>query len=65
MSKTQIIEAIRLQNRTASEELLVRCDERSLHAYLERLTTVRGHRGAGSVWVRRNDTPAVVMRCRD
>ncbi len=62
MSKHQIIEAIRQHNRSATEEFLALFDEQALQSYLRRLTTLLGHRGRDSVWVRQGDTPAVVTR---
>lgn len=62
MSKQQMIEQIQRTNRGAKSEFLETFDEPSLRLYLQRLTTVLGHRGRGSVWVREGDTPAVVSR---
>lgn len=62
MSKQQMIEQIQQKNRSASPEFLERFDERALQSYLRRLTTVMGHRGKGSVWVREGTTPAIVTR---
>lgn len=62
MSKQQMIEQIQLKNRSASPEFLERFDELALQMYLRRLTTVVGHRGRGSIWVRENNTPAIVSR---
>ncbi len=59
MSKQQMIEQIQLTNRGATPEFLARFDERTLHNYLRRLTTVLGHRGRGSVWVRESGHPVV------
>jgi hypothetical protein len=62
MSKLQIIEAIRLKNRTANQAFLIAFDRRSLANYLKRLTTLDGHRGPASRWVRTGDTAAIVRR---
>lgn len=62
MSKQQMIEQIQLKNRSASPEFLERFDELALQTYLRRLTTVVGHRGKGSVWVREGNTPAIATR---
>lgn len=62
MSKQQVIDAICQRNRTASPEFLARFDDHALHDYLQRLTTVLGRRGRGSVWVRQGQCPAVSTR---
>ena len=62
MSKEEMIEAIRRQNRTASRDFLDEFDDRQLSSYLRRLTTVRNRRGPGSAWVREGDTPAISGR---
>lgn len=54
MSKQQMIEQIQLSTRGAKAEFLATFDEQTLQTYLRRLTTVLGHRGRGSVWVRQN-----------
>ncbi len=62
MSKQQMIDLIRQRNRSASSEFLVKFDEDALKTYLRRLTTVQGHRGRSSVWVRSGIAPAATMR---
>ena len=62
MSKQQLIDAIRNHNRSAQDAFLVTFDQQVLETYLRRLQTVQGKRGAGSVWVRPGDSPAVVTR---
>lgn len=62
MSKLEIIEAIRLKNRTADQAFLVAFDTRTLASYLKRLTTIQGRRGPSSRWIRQGDTAAVVTR---
>lgn len=62
MSKQQMIEQIRERNRSASNDFLVKFDEEALQNYLQRLTTLQGHRGRSSVWVRKGIAPASVMR---
>ena len=62
MSKQQMIEAIRHHNRSVSDEFLVNFDEKTLQAYLSRLTKVLGHRGRSSVWVRPDTGRAIVSR---
>jgi hypothetical protein len=64
MNKQQMIEQIRQRNASASDEFLLGFDEPTLAQYLERLTSVVGHRGKSSVWVRPADGPAVVGRER-
>jgi hypothetical protein len=59
MSKQQMIEQIRQQNRSASNEFLLGFDEPSLHSYLQRLMTLRGHRGRSSIWVRQTTSRSV------
>lgn len=62
MSKEQMIEQIRQRNRSATPEFLMVFDEVALRRYLDRLTTVVGHRGKASSWVRHGETPAIVTR---
>ena len=62
MSKQQMIQAIRERNRSVSDEFLVRFDENTLKAYLARLTTIVGHRGRSSVWVRTGHDHAAIAR---
>ena len=62
MSKQQVVEAIRQRNPSAEAEFLTSFSQQTLECYLKRLTDVCGHRGAGSIWVRTGDIPAVVMR---
>ncbi len=62
MSKIQIIDAIRRQNRSAAVTFLDAFDERTLTTYLKRLALISGRRGRSSVWVRQGRTPAVVTR---
>ena len=62
MSKQQMIEMIRQRNRSASSEFLVKFDEEALRTYLRRLTTLHGHRGRASTWVRQGISPASITR---
>lgn len=62
MSKQQMIELIRQRNRSASSEFLVKFDEEALQTYLRRLTTLQGHRGRSSIWVREGIAPASITR---
>ena len=59
MSKHEMIEAIRRQNRTASVPFLLAFEESELSEYLQRLglTTSRG-----GAWVRQSSEPAVTVR---
>ncbi|MEM7680972.1 MAG: hypothetical protein AAF288_03355 [Planctomycetota bacterium] len=59
LSKRELINRIRVRNRTAAPEFLANFDEPALREYLERLTGVLGQRGRGSVWVRPAGRPAV------
>jgi len=62
MSKQQMIEQIRERNHSASNEFLIKFDEQALRTYLRRLTTVHGHRGRSSIWVRDGAAPASMTR---
>ncbi len=62
MSKQQMIDLIRQRNRSASSEFLIKFDEEALRTYLRRLTTVHGHRGRSSVWVRDGIASASITR---
>jgi hypothetical protein len=62
MSKQQMIDLIQQRNNSATSEFLVKFDEDALKTYLRRLTTVQGHRGRSSVWVRDGIAPASIMR---
>jgi hypothetical protein len=58
MSKHELIDAIRQQNRTASEQFLRGFDEPALKAYLSRLSLGRKRGTRESVWVRPAAEPA-------
>lgn len=62
MSKQQMIDLIRQRNRSASSEFLVKFDEEALRTYLRRLTTLQGHRGRTTSWVRQGAAPASITR---
>lgn len=62
MSKSQLIDAIREQNRTATAEFLAVFDEDALSNYLNHLNYRHGPRGSQAVWVRPKDTAAIVTR---
>lgn len=60
MSKQQLIEAIRQQNRSASEAFLVSFDESALNDYLNHLDFSKGPRNDRAIWIRTGETAAVV-----
>jgi len=60
MSKQELVAAIHDRNESARPDFLMSFDEQVLTSYLRRLTTIYGHRGRHSIWVREGDTPAVV-----
>ncbi len=62
MSKQDLISAIREHNRSATPDFLLTFDESALHTYLQRLTTLNGHRGRTTAWVRSGPSPAIVTR---
>lgn len=62
MSKLQIIDAIRKQNRSADVTFLTGFDEQSLSTYLKRLSLIHNPRDRHSVWVRQGPAPAVITR---
>ena len=62
MSKQQLIEAIHDRNRSANADFLSGFDEQTLSEYLNRLTRLIDHRGPGSVWERRSESPCVATR---
>lgn len=62
MSKNQIIENIQQINRSARQEWLNLFDISALRRYLDHLQRTLEPRGGHSVWVRTNETAAVVTR---
>ncbi len=62
MSKTQLIEAIRDHNPSASSEFLLNFDEGALSHYLHHLEYRDQPRGPRSEWVRVRETRAVCTR---
>lgn len=58
MSKLQLIEQIRVLNRTAEPDFLISFDQQALENYLKRLSLLQAARGRGSVWVRTGQSPA-------
>jgi hypothetical protein len=62
MSKLQLIDAIRRQNRSAAVAFLTSFDEQSLETYLKRLNKLLGRRGRLTHWVREGMSPAMVTR---
>ncbi len=61
-TKSELVSAIQMRNGSARADFLMRFDLPSLRNYLDRLTALAGHRGRDAVWVRRDETPAIVMR---
>ena len=59
MSKHQIIDQIRRQNRSADVEFLATFNEEALNTYLKRLALSRGR---SSGWVREGKAPAAMTR---
>ena len=59
MNKQELIDAIHAKNSTAAKVFLEMFDEPTLDRYLRRLTTLDGHRGPDSGWVREGATPAI------
>ncbi len=64
MGKQQIIDAIRIHNKSASEQFLADFNEPDLMKYLHHLRYENRPRGRYSVWVRPGDTAAIVTRHR-
>lgn len=62
MKKQHLIEEIRRNNPTAEPGFLQQFTEAQLEPYLNRLKHVSGRRGRGSVWIRTDETTAVVTR---
>lgn len=62
MTKLEMIEQIRVHNRSADAEFLARFDEPTLGGYLDRLTRLHGQRGRHSVQVRPDASPASCTR---
>ena len=62
MSKQQLIEQILEKTSGIPAGFLETFSEPALKLYLRRLTTVRGNRGKGSVWVRKTGSPAIATK---
>ncbi len=62
MSKEQIIDGIQEINRSARPEWLSLFDTAALRRYLDHLQRTLEPRGGHSVWVRPNETPAIITR---
>ncbi|MCX5662664.1 MAG: hypothetical protein NTW19_23535 [Planctomycetota bacterium] len=62
MSKQEVIEQIRVLNRTAQPDFLIAFDQQALETYLKRLSSLKGVRGRASVWVRTGQSPASCTR---
>ncbi|MDP6602258.1 MAG: hypothetical protein QGH76_08180 [Phycisphaerales bacterium] len=61
LSKSQVIDAIRRLNPTASMSWLAAFDLRALRSYYEHLLLTLEPRGSRG-WIRPGDTPAIVTR---
>jgi hypothetical protein len=64
MSKHELIDHIRRHSRGIDEAFLMRFDVPQLDAYWRRLSTLEGHRGRDSRWVRESTSMAIVTRRR-
>lgn len=62
ISKTRIIDAILQLNRSAKAEWLDDFATPALRRYLDHLQVTIEPRGRASVWIRLDETPAVVTR---
>jgi hypothetical protein len=62
LSKDQIIAGIQQINRSAQQEWLSLFDVSALRRYLDHLQRTLEPRGGHSVWVRPNETAAVMTR---
>jgi len=62
LNKNQIIEGIQQINRSARQEWLSLFDVSALSRYLDHLQRTLEPRGGHSIWVRPNETNAVVTR---
>lgn len=62
LEKSMLINQIQQINRSARSEWLDAFDSSDLRLYLDHLERSLEPRGAGSFWIRRSDTPAVVTR---
>ena len=62
LAKDQIIDGIQQINRSANRDWLIEFDERALRRYLDHLQRAVEPRGGHSVWVRPNETPAIITR---
>ena len=62
LSKEHIIQAIQQINRSARQEWLALFDVSALRRYLDHLQRTLEPRGGHSIWIRPNETSAVVTR---
>jgi hypothetical protein len=62
LSKDQIIAGIQQINRSARRDWLIEFDHGALRQYLDHLQQAIEPRGGHSIWVRRNDSPAIISR---
>ena len=64
MSKQQLIDSIQQHNPSANSEFLIHFDEAALDRYLNHLNYGKRPRRAEHMWIRGDETPAVVTRVR-
>lgn len=62
MSKQQLIEAIQVHNRSATQDFLMGFNEEALNNYLNHLEYRRRPRNGSARWIRPVETPAIVTR---
>ncbi|MHC4994145.1 MAG: hypothetical protein ACYTGQ_03740 [Planctomycetota bacterium] len=62
MSKQQLIDSIQRFNPSAQREFLTDFNKEELDRYLNHLRFTQMPRGANHEWIRRADSPAVVVR---
>jgi hypothetical protein len=62
LSKEHVIQAIQQINRSARQEWLALFDVSALRRYLDHLQRTLEPRGGHSIWIRPNETSAVVTR---
>ena len=62
LSKEHVIQAIQQINRSARQEWLALFDVSALRRYLDHLQRTLEPRGGHSIWVRPNETHAIVTR---
>jgi hypothetical protein len=62
LSKDQIINGIQQINRSARRDWLIEFDADALRKYLDHLHQALEPRGGHSIWVRPNETSAIISR---